>query len=535
VSKDKSCKTRKAKEEKPGSVRKVLANKPEFKKATYPEWKGETKTGTSVRGGRSEGGTSASRKEKYESMNKESVLTFKAEQNGSASRWTGGEAKQARGEEEDRDRVGKKFFDGGMDIPSNLGDSPLHANPFDLGTAHTAHGSTGLSEPLLSPITRTLHYQTEPYGVTQHEQPDISKKRFVQSKIMDRDSSNTPSKAFATGIESTTEPEARFLSRSNNKSVSQSKQWLDKNIPGWRKPGNQPAERNESSKSPKRYAHQPTNKTLREVQDRSASPVSRSKIAQIEPEQYNRLMKKSNVTGSALGSPGEEHTGEAHTFQPEINRRSQVLADHLARGNFETVHDRLFHKGIELLHKKQVEHEQQQPSKRYPFRPLTNNPSPKQTLTRGDIDRFFAGTSGPGHHQEKRHCSKPKETSPTPRKSSPPKHKYTLAEVEAFRQQQQIYRRYLLQVFDFLDYRHTGMVHSSTVRTELIEDSLRELLRPIISAVVEQKKYLDFPSFCSLVDSHDLSHVVYKVFGFVDAFPSIKNVPSIKKKEFKFK
>lgn len=530
ISKEKSSKGGKSRDERSNSVRKVLAKKPEFKQATYPSMARSPVPNNLApntrQGGRFEQKSSPSAKQNFDSINKESVLTFKGD-HPVASRWNAEEKNHPR---EESDRIGKKFFDGTLDIPSNFGE--YLGTPVEADIAHTGYFSGPVSVPTLSPIPYKSGNFHEHHSKPTDVQTDVPKNRFVQSKVMDPDSSKTPSKASVRGIEHDSSAR-RSRSTSNIKNRTNPVNWVDRHQPDWKK---KPADDNrmERSKSGRTLAQPNTTRNQWKAPDKSLSPLSKNrlKIAPIEPEKYNRLLKKSDLAASGVIPMPEDHnnhpdTEENPTFHPEINKKSQLLADHLTRGNYSNVHERLFHKGVESIHRKQVEH-QRLDRDRYPFRPLTNNPSPKNCLTREDIERFTSTTTT---------CKLevPVASTPAPRKTSAPKHKYTLAEVEEFRKQQKVYRSYLLQVFDFLDYKHTGLLHPSTLRTELIESTLREMLAPIIDMVNKQKKFLDFPAFCGSVEQHDLSHIVYKTFGFVDAFPGVKHMHPVKKQEFKFK
>lgn len=504
-------------------MRKVLANKPEFKQATYPSGPSaalQKKPSQQSRTSRVDPRTTSSTKQQGESVNKESVLTFKADAHPSPSRFQSDDPRP----KDDNDRIGKKFFDGGLDIPAYFG---AFSGQFGAPVAVEA--------PVLSPIPYRIPTPSdaEPYPAeysSNNRNPqyasEIPKNRFVQSKVFD-DVSKTPSKHSQNGADGRG-------TYDRSRSASQTKRTASKVRTRPDKTGN--STKPVSARDRNQYANtERTSSNLKDASQRSPSPLTKSKlkITPIEQETYNRLLKRSGLAASGVNQFNEElsRPEEVPTFQPEINKKSQILADQLTRGNYDNVHQRLFHQGVESLHRKQVRHEHPDPT-RYPFKPLTNHPSPKRCLTRADIERFATG--GTEKSSCKREASKP-VVSKSPRKTSAPKHKYTLAEVEAFRQQQKVYKNYLLQVFDFLDYRHTGLLHASTLRTELIEDTLREMLGPVIEAVVQHNKFLDYQAFCGLVDKSDLSHVIYKVFGFVDAFPGVKHIPSVQRKEFKFK
>lgn len=272
------------------------------------------------------------------------------------------------------------------------------------------------------------------------------------------------------------------------------------------------------------------------------SELKRSKvITPIDPDTYQKLMKKS-VSQTRLAQKNlavEKETAELRN-KPEINTRSKNLNQRLNRGNYDTVHERLFYKGIETMKKKE-EIQQIEFVRSYPFKPITNNGPPPQSVKPEDIDKlvysykekdmiltrkkYISDTFDPNDGK--------KLYTPRINPSQGVIHKLSFKEVQELEKEKKEYLQQLRQIFDFLDKGFEGFVYAQKIDYENIHPELAGLLKDVLHAVIKSKSRLSFGDFFHLIDEKNLDGAVIEIFDCLNRQPLINPRP-VKDKPFKF-
>ena len=272
------------------------------------------------------------------------------------------------------------------------------------------------------------------------------------------------------------------------------------------------------------------------------SGLRRSKVvAPIDPEKYRKLMKKSLSQSRALSRTqhAEREIAELRP-KPEINPKSRDLFQKLNTGSHDTVHERLFYKGIEAQKKKE-EKLQVEFDRSHPFRPRTGRQSPPPLVTRDNIDRMvYVYREKEIIQARKKYITDnfdpvdgKKLFSPRVSRSPGVVHRLPLKDLTEATKQNKQYLQELRQIFDFLDKGHENCLHAQKIDFENIHPDLADLLQDILQAVLQAKKKLSFADFHELIQQHKLERVVQGIFDCLNRQPLI-NPKKLKDQPFRY-
>jgi len=264
-------------------------------------------------------------------------------------------------------------------------------------------------------------------------------------------------------------------------------------------------------------------------------------VAPIDPEKYRKLMKKSLSQSRAISRTQHEEREVAELRQkPLINPNSRNLYHKINSGNFDSVHERLFYKGIEALKKKE-EKSQVEFDRSHPFRPQTGKQSPPPLVTRDHIDKLVYT------YKEKEIIQARKKYvtdnfdpldgkrlySPRVTRSPGIKHAVPLKDLTEASQQNKQYLQELRQIFDFLDKGYEGFVYAQKIDYENIHPDLADLLQDILQAVAQANRKLSFADFHELIQKNKLERIVQGIFDCLLKQPLI-NPKKLKDQPFRF-
>ena len=227
--------------------------------------------------------------------------------------------------------------------------------------------------------------------------------------------------------------------------------------------------------------------------------------------------------------------------KPEISQQSKLLTEKVNKGSFDNVHERLFYRGIESLKRKE-ELMQIEFGRSHPFRPITNNASSKIMVNKSDIDKLvYSYKDKDLVLTRKKYISETfdpndgkKLYKPRINKSTGVKHKFSLKEIQQWRDERKEMIDRLKQLFDFLDSDKDGFISSSSLDYENIHPDLVNLLVDVLSAIDQLGDVdINFSDFSDLIMEADLQASVEDIFFYIDGQPLINPRP-LKERNFKF-